>query len=101
MTLSSPKQTLTFKEYVRFLQRYLRPRLHLAAILSVTLLTTICLQIVNPQIMRSFIDTAQAGGDLILLRNLAFLFIGIAIVQQLIGVLVGLHHREPGLGYHQ
>ena len=87
MSIASPKQTLTFGEYARFLQRYLKSRLHLAIFLGLTLFVSISLQIVNPQIMRTFIDTARAGGDLVLLRNLALVFIGIAIVQQLIGVV--------------
>ncbi|MGE5224463.1 MAG: ABC transporter ATP-binding protein, partial [Omnitrophica WOR_2 bacterium] len=87
MSISSTKQPLTTGEYARFLRRYLRSRMHLVAVLGVILLASISLQILNPQIMRNFIDTARAGGDLVLLRNLALLFIGIAIFQQLIGVL--------------
>jgi ATP-binding cassette subfamily B protein len=87
MSIASPKQTLTFGEYVRFLRRYLKSRLPLAIFLGLTLLVGISLQIVNPQIMRTFIDIARAGGDLVLLRNLALVFIGIAVVQQMIGVL--------------
>jgi len=87
MSIASPKQTLPFGEYLRFLRRYLKSRLHLAIFLGLTLLVSISLQIVNPQIMRTFIDIARAGGDLVLLRNLALIFIGIAVVQQMIGVL--------------
>ena len=44
-------------------------------------------QIINPLIMRNFIDLARAGGELVLLRNMALLFIGFAVGHQLIGVL--------------
>ena len=42
----------------------------------------------NPQILRIFIDTAQAGGDPNALTSLALAFIGIAVFHQLLGVLV-------------
>jgi ATP-binding cassette, subfamily B, bacterial len=75
-------------EYAQFLKRYLRPRMHLVAALGVSLFFSIGLQIVNPQILRSFLDSARAGGAQELLTWLALAFIGIAIVQQVIGVLV-------------
>jgi len=52
------------------------------------LFATITLQLINPQIIRAFIDTAQAGGAPEMLIRMALLFIGIAVFQQLIGVLV-------------
>ena len=81
------ESTVTFHEYTRFFGRYLRGRLHLLIVLAVALFTGIGLQIVNPQIMRAFLDTALAGGNLPYLQKMAGLFIAIAIVQQLIGVL--------------
>ncbi len=78
----------TFGEYAGFLRRYLRGRIHLVAVLGVLLFGSIALQIINPQIMRTFLDTAIAGGEIGVLRQFAILFIVIAITQQLIGVLV-------------
>ncbi len=88
MIQSQSKPNITFREYARFLVRYLRPRLALVIFLGVTLLFSIGLQLVNPQILRSFIDVARAGGALDQLTRMALLFIAIAIGQQLIGVLV-------------
>src|SRR5512146_1244891 len=88
MTGTQPKPTITFREYARFLTRYLKPRLHLVIILGVALLISIGLQLVNPQILRSFIDAAIAGTALDRLTNMALAFIGIAVAQQLVGVLV-------------
>ena len=48
---------------------------------------SISLQLVNPQIMRVFIDTAQAGGPSELLLRAALLFIAVALVQQVAAVL--------------
>jgi ABC-type multidrug transport system fused ATPase/permease subunit len=87
MSQTPPPKTLTFRDYTRFLGRYLRGRLHLVVILGITLFTSIGLQIANPQVMRNFLDQAMSGGELRALQGLAALFIGIAIVQQLIGVL--------------
>lgn len=86
MTTASPK--ITFKEYSFFLKRYLQPRLLLVISLGVTLLLNIGLQIVNPLIMRNFIDGAVAGVEVNLLIQLALAFIAVAILQQIINVLV-------------
>jgi ATP-binding cassette subfamily B protein len=88
MNKPQSKLNITFNEYARFLTRYLRPRLRLVLLLAVTLFVSIGLQLVNPQILRFFIDTARAGGATDLLTRTALLFIGIAVLQQLIGVLV-------------
>ncbi len=86
MTSTAPK--ITFKEYSFFLKRYLQPRLLLVISLGVTLLLNIGLQIVNPLIMRNFIDGAVAGVEVNLLIQLALAFIAVAIFQQVINVLV-------------
>jgi len=61
--------------------------MYLLVILGIVLFTNIVLQIINPQIMRTFLDTAMAGGNLNRLQRLASVFIAIAIGQQLINVL--------------
>jgi ABC-type multidrug transport system fused ATPase/permease subunit len=88
MIQNQAKSNITFREYARFLVRYLKPRLLLVLILGITLLVSIGLQLVNPQILRSFIDVAMAGGALDKLTRMALFFIAIAIGQQLVGVLV-------------
>ena len=86
MTQSSAS-VVSIKEYTHFFGRYLRGRRLILSVLGISLFINIGLQILNPQIMRSFLDTALGGGNLHFLQRLAGLFIGIAIVQQLIGVL--------------
>jgi ATP-binding cassette subfamily B protein/ATP-binding cassette subfamily C protein len=44
------------------------------------------LQILNPQILRYFIDTAVAGGSKQALVRAALLFIGVALVTQFLAV---------------
>jgi ATP-binding cassette subfamily B protein len=80
--------SISFGEYVRFLRRYLSTQLPLVVGLGVALLIGIGLQLVNPQILRSFIDSASAGADNSLLTRLALAFIGVAVSQQLVNVLV-------------
>jgi ATP-binding cassette subfamily B protein len=86
--MSQPStSTLSYREYARFFSRYLRGRSYLLVILGIVLFTNIALQIINPQIMRTFLDTAMAGGNLNRLQRLASVFIAIAIGQQVINVL--------------
>jgi ABC-type multidrug transport system fused ATPase/permease subunit len=54
--------------------------------LSVLLLTSIGLQLANPQLMRRFLDTAQAGGDPQVLLTTAALFLAVAVVHQVVSV---------------
>ena len=54
--------------------------------LSVLLLSSIALQLVNPQLMRRFLDTAQAGGDAQVLLTTAALFLAVAVVHQVVSV---------------
>jgi ATP-binding cassette, subfamily B, bacterial len=88
MTNPAPSPKITFHEYGLFLSRYLRNRLPLVILLAVSLFSGIALQLLNPQILRSFIDTATAGGSMTALTRMALAFIAIAIVQQLVTILV-------------
>jgi ATP-binding cassette subfamily B protein len=72
---------------VDLLVTYLRPQRPRAVLLAVLILGTIGLQLVSPQVMRDFIDVAQAGGAAETLLRLAVLFIGLALAQQVVSVL--------------
>ena len=77
-----------FRKYWDLLSRYIRPQTRRFALLSGLLLFSITLQVVNPQIMRYFIDTALSSGtDQKLLLAAAF-FIGIALLQQGVSISV-------------
>lgn len=88
MNQTETKTSITFREYAAFLRRYLSKRTSLVIGLGVVLFFSIGLQLTNPQILRSFIDAAQAGAENNLLMRLAFTFIGVAVSQQLVNVLV-------------
>ena len=75
------------RQYGSLLLKYLRRQKRIVAFASVLILTNIGLQLVNPQIMRYFIDEAVAGSPLGKLTVAAGLFVAVALVQQVIGVL--------------
>ncbi len=77
---------IPFQQYWDLLAKYIRPQKWRFTLLAVLLLSSIGMQIINPQIMRFFIDTAQASRETGLLLTAALLFIGIALVQQVVGV---------------
>jgi len=70
---------LSFGPHRRLLTTYLAPQRARVALLAVLLLAGIGLQLLNPQVMRFFIDTAEAGGPTraLLLAALVYLVAGL------------------------
>jgi len=79
---------VSLKQYGNLLIRYLGPQWLEVLALAVLLLGNIGLQLINPQIMRVFIDVAQTGGAAATLLRAALLFTAVALVQQVVSVLV-------------
>ncbi len=76
---------IPFKSYWLLLARHIAPQKARFVLLTVLLLSSIGLQLINPQIVRLFIDQAMAGqGRLLLWAALAF--IGIALLQKGVAV---------------
>jgi ATP-binding cassette, subfamily B, bacterial len=73
-------------DYARYLRRYLRPQWRRVAVLATLLVGGLAVQLVNPQIIRYFLDTVQSGGSQQLLAAAAFAFVGVALLQQVIGL---------------
>jgi len=71
----------------RLLAKYMRPQIGMVALLAAMLLSSLVLQLVNPQIIRFFIDEARMGSTLDRLSIAAFIFIAIALVQQVVLVV--------------
>lgn len=71
-----------------WLLRYLKPVKGRLLLLLVMLLTSTGLQLLNPQIVQRFIDTAAGGGLLATLFQLAGIYLVVAVVNQLITVAV-------------
>jgi ATP-binding cassette, subfamily B, bacterial len=77
---------IPLRRYWDLLAEHIKPQRGRFILLTVLLLSSIVLQIFNPQIMRQFIDAATAGAEMKLLLTAAVAFIGLALVQQVIGV---------------
>lgn len=77
---------IPLRQYLAASVPYLRPQWRRVILMAVLLLTGIALQLVSPLILRYFIDTATAGGDLRALSIAALLFLGSALLQQVLGV---------------
>ena len=79
---------LPLKAYWELLSRHIRPQKGRFTLLALLLFGSIGLRILNPQIMRIFIDSALAGGAMQTLLTAALAFIGIALTQQAVSVAV-------------
>ncbi|MHB0876145.1 MAG: ABC transporter ATP-binding protein [Anaerolineae bacterium] len=87
---------IPLKQYWELLSHYLRPQWPRVSALAACLFTSIILQLVNPQIMRRFIDGAQSGLTDRSLFNLAVLFMGVALVQQAVAVAATYFSENVG-----
>ncbi len=85
-SLVEPKVSIPFRQYTALLGKYLRPQMRIVTIVAVLLFTNIALQLINPQILRYFIDEALAGSAINRLIIAASFFTGIALVQQVVNV---------------
>lgn len=74
------------RRYWNLLVGYLRPHRRRVALLAVLMVTGIAMQLVNPQIIRLFIDRAVDGAATSRLVPLALLFMGLAVTQQALAV---------------
>ena len=95
-SLHAPRLSVRLRQYVELLVRYLRPQGGMVAALAVLLFTGIGLQLVNPQIVRYFIDEALAGSPVSRLIAAAALFTVIAVVQQVVNVLAAYASGRVG-----
>ncbi|HET8841392.1 MAG TPA: ABC transporter ATP-binding protein [Ktedonobacteraceae bacterium] len=71
-----------FRRSWRFLSMYLKPQRGRVLVLATLLFASIGLQLVNPQIIRGFIDATQAGSPLPTLLVAAGLFSALAVLQR-------------------
>jgi ABC-type multidrug transport system fused ATPase/permease subunit len=79
---------LPLRAYWDLLATYIRPQRGRFTWLVILLFGSIGLQVVNPQIMRGFIDAALAGAATSRLIVAALAFLGIALLQQVVSVAV-------------
>jgi len=80
-------KNIPLKQYWDLLYKYLRPQWKISLVLAILLIGNISILLINPQIIRSFIDAAQTGAGTRQLLNAALLFLGLAVIQQAVTVL--------------
>src|SRR5947209_15005169 len=80
---NNTSMVIQFRRYWRLLVNYLKPQWTRVAWLAALVFSSIGLQLVNPQVIRFFIDATQACGPLGTLLIAAGLFIAIALVQRI------------------
>lgn len=93
---TGPRTKVPVRQYGALLLKYLRQQKGLVAVASVLILTNIGLMLVNPQVMRYFIDEAVAGSPLGTLVAAALVFIAVALVQQVVGVVATYTSGQVG-----
>lgn len=74
------------RAYFRLFTGYLRPYRRKSIALAAVLVSTIALQLANPQLIALFIDRAVEGREVSSLVPIAVLFMGVAVVHQLLAV---------------
>ncbi len=77
---------ISLRQYWQLLGDYIRPQKWRFVLLSMLMLGGIGLKLVNPQIVRGFIDSALAGEPTARLIAAGLAFLGVAIVQQIFSV---------------
>jgi ATP-binding cassette subfamily B protein len=78
--------SLTPLTHRHLLRTYLAPQWRAALLLALLLFGHIALQLLNPQIVRAFLDAAEQGAALPVLLRAALLFLGVALLNQLLSV---------------
>src|SRR5689334_9982035 len=72
----------SLRQYRELLSRYLKPQTRSVILMATLLLAGIAIKLINPQVLRYFLDAAQAAGASHNLKLAAGLFLVFAILQQ-------------------
>jgi len=70
--------------YIELFRRYVAPQWRRTTLLAVLILSSIGLELVGPQLLRAFIDSAIGGGALDSLARLALIYVAVAVATQLL-----------------
>jgi ATP-binding cassette, subfamily B, bacterial len=77
---------MLFRQQTDLLATYLRPQRTRVVGLGVLLLAGMALELLNPQVIRFFLDTAESGGPQRALYIAAAVFIGVSLAQRGVGL---------------
>lgn len=78
---------IPMRQYWSLLATYLKPQWWRVLLLFVLLVTSVTLELINPQFLRSFVDIVSVRGPFPVILGTAFLYLGIALADQVISVL--------------
>ena len=84
LATNTPATSTRSNQYWQLLVNYLGPQRRRVAMLIALMVGTIGLQLVNPQIIRYFLDQLETGGALSRLTGAAVLFMVMTIVSQIV-----------------
>ena len=88
--------SVSLKQHAAILGVYLRPEWRKVTLLAVLLLSSIGLQLLNPQFLRRFIDDAKDGASTERMATTAMIFFGIAVVKQGLSVAASYLGEDVG-----
>jgi ATP-binding cassette, subfamily B, bacterial len=77
---------MLFRQQTDLLATYLRPQRTKVVALGILLLAGMALELLNPQVIRFFLDTAESGGPQRALYLAAAVFIGVSLAQRGVGL---------------
>ena len=89
--------TPSLRQYRELLSHYLKPQMAWVIFMGVVLLAGITLRLINPQVLRYFLDTAEAGAAPHSLYVAAGLFLAFAILQEVMGLVT--HYTAAQVGW--
>ena len=76
----------SLRQYRELLSHYLKPQIRWVVLMAVVLLVGIAIQLINPQVLRYFLDSAQRGGSPRSLNTAAGIFLIFATLQQVMSL---------------
>src|SRR5215216_4912370 len=92
-----PPASPSLRQYRELLSRYLKPQMKWVILMAVVLLAEIAIKLINPQVLRYFLDTAQAGNAARSLQMAAILFLIFAILQEVMSL--GTRYTAARVGW--
>lgn len=77
---------ISLRQYYGLLSTYLAPYKKTFSLLGLGVTVTVAIQLISPQIVKFYIDTATTGGSLQIILQAAILYVLLIVIQHVIGV---------------
>lgn len=87
---------ISTSQYISIFWKYLRPQGWKGVLLTMLLFSSIASQLVTPQLLRTFIDNAQAGAEIQTLLTIAIIFLVAGIANQLLSAFATYMGADVG-----